>query len=140
MVFLVKTEAKKALSTSAISIALVTRSPTTFNSGPVSAPNLSFDVYELVESFLVVLHIPCQTQLQVSVGFSNSVSARSPDSMLLLGCLHLLPLFVHLSTTAIYLMKILQQTWRRAIRFFTLHQPAARQIALSMSPSLYLWI
>lgn len=40
-------------------------------------PNLSFDVYGLVESFLVVLHIPCQTQLQVSVGFSNSVSARS---------------------------------------------------------------
>lgn len=77
MVFLVKTEAKKALSTLAISIALVTSSPTTFNSGPISAPNLSFDVYGLVESFLVVLHIPCQTQLQVSVGFSNSVSARS---------------------------------------------------------------
>lgn len=87
-------------------------------------------VYELVEPFLLVLHIPYQTQLQVSVYMS--------DSILLLGCLPLLPPFIYLPVIAMYLLKMLQQTWRQATRFFILHQPFARQIVLSLSASPFI--
>lgn len=38
--------------------------------------SLPFDIHVLLESFLVALLVPCQTQLHVSLGFSNLCSCK----------------------------------------------------------------
>lgn len=82
-VLLMKTEAKKTLSTLPFSMSFSTSSPSV-------VPSL-FAVHGVVESFLVAFHIHWQIQLDVDLDFTNPIPRRQGISICLLYYLYLLP-------------------------------------------------
>lgn len=71
---------KKALSTLAFSMSSVISSPAPFSNGPVFSLLFLF----LTCRMLISLHTPCQTQLQVILGFPNPILARSDSKFVFL--------------------------------------------------------